>query len=71
MGSAMPEKKPSFSPDPVNSLSEEENNPAMGTVSFGQARCENVEKRVFDYTIGGNQVLGLWLIPPQEAGSAP
>ena len=60
MGSAMPEKKPSFSPDPVNSLSEEENNPAMGTVSFGQARCENVEKRVFDYTIGGNQVLGLW-----------
>ncbi|WP_314729419.1 type ISP restriction/modification enzyme [Rothia mucilaginosa] len=32
----------------------------MGTVSFGQARCENVEKRVFDYTIGGNQVLGLW-----------
>lgn len=61
MGSAMPEKKPSFSPDPVNSLSEEENNPAMGTVSFGQARCENVEKRVFDYTIGGNQVLGLWL----------
>ena len=60
MGSAMPEKKPSFSPDPVNSLSEEENNPAMGTVSFGRARCENVEKRVFDYTIGGNQVLGLW-----------
>ena len=60
MGKTMPEKKPSFSPDPVNSLSEEENNPAMGTVSFGQARCENVEKRVFDYTIGGNQVLGLW-----------
>ena len=60
MGKTMPEKKPSFSPDPVNSLSEEENNPVMGTVSFGQARCENVEKRVFDYTIGGNQVLGLW-----------
>lgn len=60
MGKTMPEKKPSFSPDPVDSLSEEENNPAMGTVSFGQARCENVEKRVFDYTIGGNQVLGLW-----------
>lgn len=60
MGRTMPEKKPSFSPDPVNSLSEEENNPVMGTVSFGQARCENVEKRVFDYTIGGNQVLGLW-----------
>lgn len=60
MGRTMPEKKPSFSPDPVNSLSEEENNPVMGTVSFGQARCENVEKRVFDYTVGGNQVLGLW-----------
>lgn len=60
MGKTMPEKKPSFSPDPVNSLSEEENNPVMGTVSFGQARCENVEKRVFDYTVGGNQVLGLW-----------
>lgn len=60
MGKTMPEKKPSFSPDPVDSLSEEQNNPAMGTVSFGQARCENVEKRVFDYTVGGNQVLGLW-----------
>ena len=60
MGKTMPEKKPSFSPDPVDSLSKEENNPVMGTVSFGQARCENVEKRVFDYTIGGNQVLGLW-----------
>lgn len=61
MGRTMPEKKPSFSPDPVtDNLSEEENNPVMGTVSFGQARCENVEKRVFDYTIGGNQVLGLW-----------
>ena len=60
MGRTMPEKKPSFSPNPVDSLSEEENNPAMGTVSFGQARCENVEKRVFDYTVGGNQVLGLW-----------
>lgn len=60
MGKTMPEKKPSFSPDPVDSLSKEENNPVMGTVSFGQARCENVEKRVFDYTVGGNQVLGLW-----------
>ena len=60
MGRTMPEKKPSFSPDPVDSLSEEENNPVMGTVSFGRARCENVEKRVFDYTVGGNQVLGLW-----------
>ena len=60
MGKTMPEKKPSFSPDPVDSLSEEENNPVMGTVSFGRARCENVEKRVFDYTVGGNQVLGLW-----------
>ena len=60
MGKTMPEKKPSFSPDPVSSLSEEENIPVTGTVSFGQARCENVEKRVFDYTIGGNQVLGLW-----------
>lgn len=60
MGKTMPEKKPSFSPDPVDSLSKEENNPIMGTVSFGRARCENVEKRVFDYTIGGNQVLGLW-----------
>ena len=61
MGKKMPEKKPSFSPDPViGSLSEEQNVPVTGTVSFGQARCENVEKRVFDYTIGGNQVLGLW-----------
>ena len=60
MGRTMPEKKPSFSPNPVDSLSEEENNPVMGTISFGKARCENVEKRVFDYTIGGNQVLGLW-----------
>ncbi len=61
MGRTMPEKKPSFSPEPVtDSLSKEENNPIMGTVSFSRARCENVEKRVFDYTIGGNQVLGLW-----------
>lgn len=60
MGKTMPEKKPSFSPDPINSLSEEENNPVMGTVSFGEARCENVEKRVFDYTVGGNRVLGMW-----------
>lgn len=60
MGRTMPEKKPSFSSDPVNSLSEEQNSPVMGTVSFGQARCENVEKRAFDYTVGGNQVLGLW-----------
>ncbi|WP_304192864.1 type ISP restriction/modification enzyme [Rothia mucilaginosa] len=61
MGKTMPEKKPSFSPDTVTgSLSEEENISVTGTVSFGQARCENVEKRVFDYTIGGNQVLGLW-----------
>ncbi|WP_304025308.1 type ISP restriction/modification enzyme [Rothia mucilaginosa] len=60
MGKTMPEKKPSFSPDPVNNLSEEENNPVTGTLSFGKARCENVEKRVFDYTVGGNQVLGLW-----------
>ena len=50
MGKTMPEKKPSFSPNPVNSLSEEEDNPVMGTVSFGRERCENVEKRVFDYT---------------------
>ena len=61
MGKTMPEKKPSFSPDPVTgTLSEEQNVPVTGTVSFGRARCENVEKRVFDYTIGGNQVLGLW-----------
>lgn len=61
MARAMPEKKPSFSPDPVTgSLPEEENIPVTGTVSFGRARCENVEKRVFDYTIGGNQVLGMW-----------
>ena len=60
MGKTMPEKKPSFSPDPVNSLSEEQNIPVTGTVSFGRARCENMEKRVFDYTVGGNQVLGLW-----------
>ena len=60
MGKTMPEKKPSFSPDPVDSLSEEQDILVTGTVSFGQARCENVEKRVFDYTIGGNQVLGLW-----------
>ena len=61
MGKTMPEKKPTFSPDPVTgSLSEEQNIPVTGTVSFGRARCENVEKHVFDYTIGGNQVLGLW-----------
>ena len=60
MRKTMPEKKPSFSPNPVDSLSGEQNNPVVGTVSFGKARCENVEKRVFDYTIGGNQVLGLW-----------
>lgn len=61
MGKTMPEKKPSFSPDPITgTLSEEQNIPVTGTVSFGQARCENVEKRVFDYTVGGNQVLGLW-----------
>lgn len=60
MGKTMPEKRPSFSPDPVDNLSKEQNNPVMGTVSFGRARCENVEKRVFDYTVGGNQVLGLW-----------
>lgn len=61
MGKTMPEKRPSFSPDSViGSLSEEENIPITGTVSFGRARCENVEKRVFDYTVGGNQVLGLW-----------
>ena len=60
MGKTMPEKKPSFSPDPVDSLSEEQNVPVTGTVSFGQARCENVEQRVFDYTVGGNQVLGMW-----------
>lgn len=60
MGKTMPEKKPSFSPDPVDSLSAKENIPVTGTVSFGHARCENVEKRVFEYTVGGNQVLGLW-----------
>ena len=60
MGKTMPEKRPSFSPDPVDSLSKEQDSPVTGTVSFGRARCENVEKRVFDYTIGGNQVLGLW-----------
>ncbi len=60
MGKTMPEKKPSFSPDPVNSLSKEQDSPVTGTVSFGRSRCENVEKPVFDYTIGGNQVLGLW-----------
>ena len=60
MGRTMPEKRPSFSPDPVDSLSKEQNSPVTGTVSFGRARCENVEKRVFDYTVGGNQVLGLW-----------
>ena len=76
MGKTMPEKKPSFSPDPVtDSLSEEENIPVTGTVSFGKARCENVEKRVFDYTIGGNQVLGLWakyrLKKPEVRSSSP
>lgn len=60
MGKTMSEKRPSFSPDPVDSLSKEQDSPVTGTVSFGQARCENLEKRVFDYTIGGNQVLGLW-----------
>lgn len=61
MGRKMPTKQPSFLPNSVaDDLAEEQNTPVMGTVSFGQARCENVEKRVFDYTIGSKQVIGLW-----------
>lgn len=61
MGRTMPTEHPSFLPDSVtDELTEKQNTPVRGTVSFGQARCENVEKRVFDYTVGGNQVLGLW-----------
>ena len=61
MGRTMPTEQPSFLPDSVtDELTEKQNTPVRGTVSFGRARCENVEKRVFDYTVGGNQVLGLW-----------
>ena len=61
MGRNMPTEQPSFLPNSVtDDLAEKQSTPAMGTVSFGQARCENVEKRVFDYTIGGKQVLNLW-----------
>ena len=61
MGRNMPTEQPSFLPNSVtDDLAEKQNTPAMGTVSFGQARCENVEKRVFDYTIGDKQVLNLW-----------
>lgn len=61
MGRTMPTKQPSFLPNSVtDELAEKQNTPVRGTVSFGRARCENVEKRVFDYTVGGNRVLGMW-----------
>ena len=61
MGKTMPTKQPSFLPNSVtDELAEKQNTPVRGTVSFGRARCENVEKRVFDYTVGGNRVLGMW-----------
>ena len=51
MGTAMPEKKPTFTPgeDDIH-----------GEIAFGASRWSNVEKAVFDYTVGGQQTIGLW-----------
>ena len=51
MGTAMPEKKPTFT------LGEDD---FHGEISFGASRWSNVEKAVFDYTVGGQQTIGLW-----------
>jgi len=51
MGTAMPEKKPIFTPgeDDIH-----------GEIAFGASRWSNVEKAVFNYTVGGQQTIGLW-----------
>ena len=51
MGTAMPEKKPTFTPgeDDIH-----------GEIAFGASRWSNVEKAVFNYTVGGQQTIGLW-----------
>ena len=51
MGGAMPEKKPTFT------LGEDD---IHGEIAFGASRWSNVEKAVFDYTVGGQQTIGLW-----------
>lgn len=51
MGGAMPEKKPTFT------LGEDD---IHGEIAFGASRWSNIEKAVFDYTVGGQQTIGLW-----------
>lgn len=51
MGGAMPEKKPTFT------LGEDDNH---GEIAFGASRWSNIKKAVFDYTVGGQQTIGLW-----------
>lgn len=51
MGAAMPEKKPTFT------LGEDD---IHGEIAFGASLWNNVEKAVFDYTVGGQQTIGLW-----------
>ena len=51
MGVAMPEKKPTFT------LGEDD---IHGEIAFGASRWSNIKKAVFDYTVGGQQTIGLW-----------
>ena len=51
MGGAMPEKKPTFT------LGEDD---IHGEIAFGASRWSNIKKAVFDYTVGGQQTIGLW-----------
>ena len=51
MGGAMPEKKPTFT------LGEDD---ILGEIAFGASRWSNIKKAVFDYTVGGQQTIGLW-----------
>ena len=51
MGGAMPERKPTFT------LGEDD---IHGEIAFGASRWSNIEKAVFDYTVGGQQTIGLW-----------
>ena len=51
MGGAMPEKKPTFT------LGEDD---IHGEIAFGASRWNNIKKAVFDYTVGGQQTIGLW-----------
>ncbi|WP_424115478.1 type ISP restriction/modification enzyme [Rothia dentocariosa] len=51
MGGAMPEKKPAFT------LGEDN---IHGEIAFGASRWSNIKKAVFDYTVGGQQTIGLW-----------